>query len=98
MAEAAELLQQIENKLAVLVSIESRLASIEKRLEDPADVMLCEVKISLDALQQGIGQLLPPLQEMEISKVARGGPEALAEWNRKKKAQRRQKEINEFRG
>ncbi|NOQ52480.1 MAG: hypothetical protein GQ578_09730 [Desulfuromonadaceae bacterium] len=36
MAEAAELLQQIENKLAVLESIESRLASIEKRLENLA--------------------------------------------------------------
>lgn len=51
---------------------------------------ISELKGLVDDLQQGIHRLLPPLQEMEISRVARGGPQALANWNARKKAGRKQ--------
>lgn len=50
---------------------------------------ISELKGIVSDLQQGISRLLPPLQEMEISRVAHGGPQALAAWNARKKAQRK---------
>lgn len=61
-----------------------------------AEITLTELSEQIDELSEKVNELLgvkshlaellPPLREMEINQVARGGQAALEQWNARKKA------------
>ncbi len=73
MADAAEVLQQIEDRLAVLTSIDERLKSIEQQLANPTGV-----------LPNNELTILTSAREFNS-----GNTESLADWNKRKKALRK---------